>query len=324
MTDIAEIDFAPPGRAVAVSDMPHEAGSILNIIERAARDESVDIDKMERLILMQERVQDRQAQIAYDHAMQLTQGGMDRIRADASNPQTHSKYASYAALDRAVRPIYSANGFSLSFDTAEGAPDNCVRIVCRVAHSGGHRERHHIDMPADGKGAKGGDVMTRTHAMGSAATYGRRYLVSMVFNIAIGSDDDGNGAGGSTGSAGAGGDFRPDGPRRPWAGRVGSDEAIDEAERDGLTGKKVEPPKKATKPTPAEERATKLRAITDKRIDALKAGAGQWTRASLSQFLADEATWCDWMQDPSNQALAEYERFEAAYADAELNAKEVA
>jgi hypothetical protein len=38
--------------------------------------------------------------------------------------------------------------------------------------------------------------MTRTHAMGSAVTYGRRYLLQMIFNIVPGADDDGNAAGG--------------------------------------------------------------------------------------------------------------------------------
>ena len=51
-------------------------------------------------------------------------------------------------------------------------------------------------MPADGKGAQGRDVMTRTHATGSAVSYGRRYLLLMIFNIAVGGeDDDGNAAG---------------------------------------------------------------------------------------------------------------------------------
>jgi hypothetical protein len=58
----------------------------------------------------------------------------------------------------------------------------------------GHEKQYHIDMPADGKGAKGGDVMTRTHATGSAVSYGTRYLLKMIFNISVG-DDDGNGAG---------------------------------------------------------------------------------------------------------------------------------
>ena len=49
-------------------------------------------------------------------------------------------------------------------------------------------------MPADGKGAKGGDVMTKTHAHVSATSYGKRVLLGMIFNIATGNDDDGNAA----------------------------------------------------------------------------------------------------------------------------------
>ena len=63
---------------------------------------------------------------------------------------------------------------------------------------GGYTRRYHIDMPADGKGAKGGDVMTRTHATGSAVSYGKRYLLIMIFNLTMGGEyeDDGNAAGG--------------------------------------------------------------------------------------------------------------------------------
>jgi hypothetical protein len=121
---------------------------------------------------------------------------MRPVATDASNPQTRSRYASYFALDKAVRPIYTKHGFALSFNTAEGAPAGEVRVVCFVSHGKGHTRTYHADMPADGKGAKGGDVMTRTHATGSAFSYGQRYLLKMIFNIAIGADDDGNSAGG--------------------------------------------------------------------------------------------------------------------------------
>jgi hypothetical protein len=48
-------------------------------------------------------------------------------------------------------------------------------------------------MPSDGKGAKGGDVMTKTHATGAAMSYGARYLLKFIFNIAVGEEDsDGN------------------------------------------------------------------------------------------------------------------------------------
>jgi hypothetical protein len=174
-----------------------ESSALIHIIERAARDPSVDLDKLERLIAMRERVEEREASRSFDLAMSQCQAKMRPVAADANNPQTKSKYASYCALDSVLRPIYTDAGFALSFDTGEGAPDQCVRVVCRVSQ-GGHGRNYHIDMPADGKGAKGGDVMTRTHATGSAVTYGRRYLLQMIYNISIGGgDDDGNAAGAS-------------------------------------------------------------------------------------------------------------------------------
>lgn len=182
-----QVATAPQSGQVVQAD----ANSIMEMISRAASDPNVDVDKLERLMAMAERLGSREAETAYDQAMNAAQEEMRPIATDAHNPQTKSKYASYAALDRAIRPIYTKHGFSLSFGTAEGAPDDQVRVVCRVARAG-HKETVQLDMPCDGKGAKGGDVMTKTHAMGAALTYGKRYLLGMIFNIAVGEDKDGN------------------------------------------------------------------------------------------------------------------------------------
>lgn len=178
------------------SPMVPDSSSILAIISRAAADPNTDIEKMERLMAMYERVEGQKAKQAFDNAMGEAQEAMGPVRADANNPQTKSKYASYGALDRAIRPIYTKYGFSLSFDTGEGAPPDFVRVLCYVGHNGGHSRTYKIDMPADGKGAKGGDVMTKTHATGSAITYGQRYLLKAIFNIVVADDDDGNRASG--------------------------------------------------------------------------------------------------------------------------------
>jgi hypothetical protein len=166
------------------------------MIERAARDPSIDIDKMDRLLLMRERENARMAEQAFNTALAEAQTEMQPVGADSDNPQTRSRYASYAALDRAVRPIYTTHGFALSFNTADAPGPEQARIVCDVCHAGGHTRRYHVDMPVDGKGARGGDVMTKTHAMGSGISYGMRYLLRMIFNLAIDQDDDGNAAGG--------------------------------------------------------------------------------------------------------------------------------
>lgn len=167
------------------------AASPMSIIQ-IALEKGTDIATLKELMGLQERHQANMARTAYGEAMAKAQADMRPVSADASNPQTKSKYASYHALDKAIRPIYTRNGFSLSFDTAEGAPPDHIRIVCNVQHVSGHLKTPHLDMPADGKGAKGGDVMTKTHAAGAALTYGRRYLLSMIFNIAVGDDTDGN------------------------------------------------------------------------------------------------------------------------------------
>ena len=198
MMPVAQVADEEPV-ALATSD------STVGLFERLARDPNTSVEKIERLMGLWERNEGRLAENAFNKAMSEAQAEMEPISADATNPQTHSRYASYAQLDRALRPIYTQHGFGLSFDTGETPLETHVRVCCKVTHIGGFARDYHLDMPADGKGAKGGDVMTKTHATGSALSYGMRYLLKMIFNVAVGEDDDdGNEAGGS-----------PEGPPRP-------------------------------------------------------------------------------------------------------------
>jgi hypothetical protein len=187
-----------------------EASSLIHVIAAAARDPAVDIDKMERLWAMHERLKNRAAEEAFNAAMNKAQSRMGRVSADAANPQTKSLYATYGKLDKAVRPIYSDEGFSISFNEGEGAPEGHARILAYVSHSAGHTRTYKLDMPNDGKGAKGGDVMTKTHATGAAHSYGRRYLLKDIFNIAIGEEDNDGNVDGAGSDQTQGGDERPD------------------------------------------------------------------------------------------------------------------
>lgn len=173
-----------------------ETENVLALISRAASDPSCDLDKMERLMSMHRQLKAEQAEQDFNAAMSRAQAAMGRISADAVNPQTRSAYATYGKLDSKLRPIYTREGFALSFSTGSDGPENYVRVLCFVSHASGHTRTYSCDMPADGKGAKGNDVMTKTHAAGSAMSYGQRYLLKLIFNVAIGEqDDDGNGAG---------------------------------------------------------------------------------------------------------------------------------
>lgn len=159
----------------------------------AAITQGSSIDTIERLAKLQREMVEYAAMVEFNEALHRAQQKMRPISADATNPQTKSKYASYSRLDKALRPIYSTEGFALSFNTADSPLPDHIRVLCEVTR-GGYSKIYQIDMPADGKGAKGGDVMTKTHAAGAAISYGMRYLLKMIFNVAVGEDDtDGNG-----------------------------------------------------------------------------------------------------------------------------------
>ena len=164
--------------------------ALIDRVIQAASDPSVDVDKFERMMAMAERLQAKKAEAEFNKAMTAAQKRMGRVAANADNRQTRSRYATYDALDRELRPIYTGEGFSLSFDTGEAPAPLYVRVQCYVSHVDGHSRTYHVDIPADGKGAKGGDVMTLTHAAGSAMSYGSRYLLKLIFNVAVGEDDD--------------------------------------------------------------------------------------------------------------------------------------
>jgi len=177
-----------------------ESAALVAALERAATNPKVNIEKMRAIWEMHREIAARQAETAYYAAMSECQAEMEPISRDAYNPQTRSKYATYGQVDRALRPIYTKHGFGLSFDEGTTDKPDHVRVLCYVMHRAGHKVTHQMDLCADGKGAKGGDVMTRVHASGSAHSYGRRYVVGDVFNISFFTDDDGNGAGGDVGN----------------------------------------------------------------------------------------------------------------------------
>jgi len=190
-----EVSAGTPRKRAVARSMPasNDTQALIEAITKASRDPAVDIDKMRFLLDTRRALLDEEAEQEWRDAMAAAQAEMSPIAKDLENPQTRSKYASLAALDAAIRPIYTAHGFAVTYDTEPWPEPNTLLIVCYIMR-GRHSRRYQIPMPADGVGAKGGAVMTRTHATGSATSYGRRYLLCLGFNL-VTSDDDGNRAG---------------------------------------------------------------------------------------------------------------------------------
>lgn len=184
-------------REAAPSDIASYEGGLISAIERAARDPNTDVDKMERLFALQERLLARTAEQEYADAKALAQAEMPQIKRTGNNEQTRSSYAELDLIAAKVDPVMAKHGFSLSYGTAESHLEGHYRVTARLRHRGGFFEDFQADVPSDTVGMKGNQNKTPTHGFGSTMSYGRRYLKLLIWDIAT-TDDDGQAA--STGS----------------------------------------------------------------------------------------------------------------------------
>lgn len=168
--------------------------AIIQVIERAALNPDIDVEKMERLLAMQERIMTQNAKMAFNESMRLAQTEMPKIKRNKENKETHSKYADLEAVTDEAVPIYTKHGFSLSYGTADCQIPGHYRITGLCAHSAGFERSYQADVPIDNTGPKGTQNKTMTHGFGSTMSYGRRYLICLIFNITLTNEDkDGNG-----------------------------------------------------------------------------------------------------------------------------------
>jgi hypothetical protein len=166
-----------------------ESAAILQVIERAALNPNVDIDKMERLLEMQQRIVARNAQADFAAALAEMQAELPVIKERGKNTNTGSKYALWEDVNEQIRPILGKHGFSISSRTkTEG---DFVAVTGVLTHRGGHSEETTFTLPVDK-----GPSRNLVQAHGSSISYGKRYTAAALLNLTSrGEDDDGNGAG---------------------------------------------------------------------------------------------------------------------------------
>lgn len=166
-----------------------EPSSLLNVIERASRDSTVDVSKLQALLEMSERVTRAQAKQEFTQALSAVAGELEPIARDARNTHTNTRYAKLESIDSALRPIYSRHGFSVRYGS-EPAADGLVHVTCTLSHVGGHSETLGLAAPVDAVGTGGKTSKTGVQAIGSTVTYLRRYLLTMALNVTFMDEDD--------------------------------------------------------------------------------------------------------------------------------------
>lgn len=192
----AAVPISMHGQSEPIPAPASEATAIVHMIERAARDPAVDIDKMERLFEMQERIMARRAKAAYSDALSALQLELpavtERGKIDIGRGKPQS-YALWEDINEAIKPFLAKHGFALSFRT--GRQDDKIIVTGVLSHREGHSEETTMHLPIDGSGSK-----NAVQAVGSSTSYGKRYTASALLNLTSrGEDDDGKAAGRAAG-----------------------------------------------------------------------------------------------------------------------------
>lgn len=150
-----------------------------------------DVAKLEKLMELQERVANQQSIIAFNQDFSVMQSKLPII---AKNKKGQSnKYATLEDIIANTRPILQEFGFATSFETETALNENknnCfVKVVAVLTHRMGHSTRTSLLVPFDFSGNK---TANYAQAMGSAVSYGKRYALCALLNIATQDDDDRN------------------------------------------------------------------------------------------------------------------------------------
>lgn len=150
----------------------------------------------DRILEQMQKQRDYEDRDRFNASLLRIQKQLKRIPKRGWNKSTDSTFALPEDVDAEIQGRMQAEGMSLSFEPEANPQPNMVTII-GILSQGAYSRRYPLPMPCDGQGAKGGGVMTRTHATGSAITYAKRYLKNMIFDLGFKEkDDDGNKAAG--------------------------------------------------------------------------------------------------------------------------------
>ena len=164
----------------------------VTMFERLALNPSVDVEKLQQLIELQERIMRHTAKAAFDAAYSEMQAEIPQIdergRILNKEKKVQSTYALLEDINLQIGPILVKYGFSIRYRT-EYPTEKIIRTVGILSHKQGHSEESCFDAEEDRS-----DYRSKIQSQGSTRSYGRRYALFDLLNIVTrGVDDDGQG-----------------------------------------------------------------------------------------------------------------------------------
>lgn len=154
--------------------------------------QGADIDKLERLLALQERWEAEQSRKAYYAAFAAFKAEAATIiknKKVTAGPLAGKSYAELFAVVEAITPALSKHGISASWKITKDEKD-WIEVTCMLRHVGGHSESVSMGSPPDAGGAK-----NAIQARASSVTYLERYTLKAITGLSEQEDDDDGGKG---------------------------------------------------------------------------------------------------------------------------------
>lgn len=171
---------------VITQDQPTKAvstpASAQGLIEMAITS-GADIDKLERLMQLQERYDAKNAKSSFTQALGMFQANCPAIK--KLKKGHNSKYAPLEDIISQVKEALFNSGMCYSFSQKQA--ENQIEVSCHLSHIDGHTETVSMRSEADKSGNK-----QAIQAIASTVTYLRRYTFTGVTGI-VPCDEDSDG-----------------------------------------------------------------------------------------------------------------------------------
>lgn len=193
MHDLIDVAEAPAIKTNAQAQHPTPA-----LLLQMAVQQGADLDKLEKLMALQERWEKNEAKKAFDTAFAAFKAQAVRIvknREVNNGPLAGKRYAELFSVVNAVTPALSAHGLSSSWAITKDEKD-WLEVTCTIKHSAGHSESVSMGGPPDVGGAK-----NPIQARASTVSYLQRYTLKAITGLSEQDDDDDGGHGARTAHA---------------------------------------------------------------------------------------------------------------------------
>lgn len=191
----AAMDLA---RHMPIASLPTSApaatpGTPMALLEFAMA-QGADLDRLERLMAMQERWEETRARNAFNAAFAAFKAEAVVIIKNiqvTDGPLKGKTYADLFAVVSAITPALSKHGLSASWKLTKDEKD-WMEVSCILKHADGHSESVSMGGPPDTGGAK-----SAIQARASSKSYLERYTLMAITGMAA-SGEDKDGASGMT------------------------------------------------------------------------------------------------------------------------------